>query len=81
MPRGRCHCQGVVNIISFAVSGKPSKYIYIIPLECLCPPWDNEGNRFNVAVVDRLESSHNLVLVDLVQSVYVPLPFLEILIK
>ena len=30
-------------------------------MEDLCSPRDDEGYRFNVGVVDRLESTHNLV--------------------
>lgn len=59
----------MISIISYTVSGKLSKSI---PLKCLCSPRDNEGNGLNVTVVDRLESSHNLILVNLLQLVYVP---------
>lgn len=42
----------------------------MIPLERLCSSWNNKGDGLNVAVVDRLEPSHDLVLMDLIESVY-----------
>lgn len=56
---------------------KPRKSM--IPLERLCSSWNNKGDGFNVAVVDRLEPSHNLILMDLVELVYEPSGFLNFL--
>lgn len=57
--------------------GKPRKSM--IPLERLCSSWNNKGDGLDVAVVDRLEPSHNLVLMDLVELVYELSGFLSFL--